>query len=73
MVSKLSMSFWFADDAKNALADLGLTGYEYGTGELWVFYGQKRGGEESFGKVQFQHGYDDAELKLEVPQGKTDS
>ena len=73
MVSKLSMSFWFADDAKNALAGLGLTGYEYGTGELWVFYGQKRSGEESLGKVQFQHGYDDAELKLEVPQGKTDS
>ena len=39
---------------------------------MGILWSENVVGEERFGKVQFQHGYDDAELKIEVPQGKTD-
>lgn len=63
-------NFFLTDEAKSALAELGLTGYEYNTGELWVLSGQRRlSGQESLGAVEFKHGYDAVELKVQIPQG----
>jgi hypothetical protein len=57
------------DDAKDALASVGVTGYEYITGELWVLCGQKRYGLHSSREIYFKHGYDNIDLKVNIPQG----
>ena len=61
--------FFFTDDAKQALAHLGLTGYDYHTGQLWVLSGQKGYGKDIPGKVEFKHGYESVELRVETTQG----
>ncbi|CAB4015539.1 E3 ubiquitin- ligase RNF123, partial [Paramuricea clavata] len=62
-------NFFLTDDAKDALASVGVTGYEYNTGELWVLCGQKRYGLQSSRAIDFKRGYNNIDLKVNIPQG----
>lgn len=57
------------DDAKEALASVGVPRYEYKTGELWLLCGQKRYGLQNSKEIEFKHGYDNVHLWVNIPQG----
>lgn len=61
--------FNILDEAKAALESVGMPGYEFRTGELWVLSGQKRYGMECFREPEFSHGYDNVDLKISIPKG----
>ena len=46
-----------------------MNGYEYKTGELWALCGQKHYGLQSSREIEFKHGYDNVDLKVNIPQG----
>ncbi|XP_028401066.1 uncharacterized protein LOC114524145 [Dendronephthya gigantea] len=62
-------NFFLSNEAKAALDSVGIPEYEFETGELWVFSGQKRYGMECFREPQFRHGYDSVDLKVCIPRG----
>lgn len=59
----------FLDDAKEALASVGVPKYEYKPGELWLLCGQKRYGLQNPKEIEFKHGYDNVHLTVNMPQG----
>ena len=62
------LAIYFADEAMEALKEIGIEEYSFRTGELWAYVGQKRKGHGE--QIAIHRSYDNVLLETGICLGK---